>query len=146
MASRSMGGMVPILHHLRHGCSHTTCISFSTGTARGRRTEPVVRLTLVPTGLHQKAGFFAAVAGGQSSAFLEHLPFYGDFCVLDGFTCLAATFRDGVEVIGQLGRHVLGFKDALVGVANDGTIAVIGGEDDEAGVPEVEDIERGFAS
>ena len=50
------------------------------------------------------------------------------------------------KVIGQGRSHVVDVEVALIGIADDGAIAVVGSKDDEASLADIEDVVTGLSS
>ena len=79
MFSCAVGRVFPIVHHLRHGGSHATCVGKS--FAFGPGTEFIVGVILVPPGLHQMERRAKVVARGHFLTIQQCFPFFADLFI-----------------------------------------------------------------
>ena len=146
VAPLSVQRMVPVFHQLGGGSGHTACIAMASRAAFAFRAEVVVRIVLVPCGLHEVLVFPAAVTRHEPSRPFEHSPVGGHRRL--GRSSLrrrhhALSYH--FQVVGQSGSHVVGVEDALFRIADDGSIVVVTCDNDKTHLTYIEDVIAGLS-
>ena len=138
--------MVPVFHYLGGSGGHTASVAMSPRTTFILWAEVVVRIVLVPFGLHEVVGFPPTVARDETTAFLKHGPVSGDF----GLAMSSLGFRHdtqsgSLQIIGQGRSHVVRVESALVGIADKGAHCIVGGHNDKARRAHIEHVVAGLS-
>ena len=141
MATPPLNRVVPVLHQLGGSRCHAARIAMSARPACTFGAKIVVRIILVPSGRAEVFVLSPTVARHHAARFLQHRPVNRHFISLCAFLSLVhdeLTFC--LKEIDQSRCHIIGDKNALLGVADDGTHTVVAGHDDESRLAYVEDI------
>ena len=119
---------VPVLHHHRHGRSHTTSIGMTARASMAGGAIGIVRIVLVPQGGQQRSDITTSATVVILETILCHMcPFRGDFHF--GFKVILLSVsnltRIETQVVGKTVGHVVRVDALLIGKRKDRTCYII---------------------